>query len=174
MSPSAIQSFAQPLLDTFLELPVYARVLSIIIGFPTIAIALNVLSQVVRFSGYILRSELIPRLYQGTLLYPLWYSITSLGSEVQHTTVRTHTSFSLNAETRYVGQAVRLSMSRPSPFDKRMDADNQYGDLFSFKMMGRTMTVALGPKGNNLSLGGKVSQVSAEDAYTVSLMGFHE
>jgi hypothetical protein len=44
----------------------------------------------------------------------------------------------------------------------------QYGDLFSFKMMGRTMTVALGPKGNNLSLGGKVSQVSAEDAYTVS------
>jgi sterol 14-demethylase len=31
------------------------------------------------------------------------------------------------------------------------------------------MTVALGPKGNNLSLGGKVSQVSAEEAYTVSL-----
>ena len=49
----------------------------------------------------------------------------------------------------------------------RMKADDQYGDLFSFKMMGRTMTVALGPKGNNLSLGGKVSQVSAEDAYTV-------
>lgn len=34
--------------------------------------------------------------------------------------------------------------------------------------MGRRMTVALGPKGNNLSLGGKVSQVCAEDAYTVS------
>lgn len=32
------------------------------------------------------------------------------------------------------------------------------------------MTVALGPKGNNLSLGGKVSQVSAEDAYTVCLL----
>lgn len=30
------------------------------------------------------------------------------------------------------------------------------------------MTVALGTKGNNLSLGGKVSQVSAEEAYTVS------
>ena len=30
------------------------------------------------------------------------------------------------------------------------------------------MTVALGPKGNNLILGGKLSQVSAEDAYTVS------
>lgn len=47
MSPSAIQSFAQPILDTFLELPLYVRVLSIIIGIPTIAIALNVLSQVV-------------------------------------------------------------------------------------------------------------------------------
>lgn len=33
-------------------------------------------------------------------------------------------------------------------------------------MLGRRMTVALGPKGNNLSLGGKVSHVSAEDAYT--------
>jgi len=53
---------------------------------------------------------------------------------------------------------------RPSRLNQ---ADFQYGDLFSFKMMGRTMTVALGPKGNNLSLGGKVSQVSAEDAYTV-------
>jgi sterol 14-demethylase len=33
-------------------------------------------------------------------------------------------------------------------------------------MLGRKMTVALGPKGNNLSLGGKVSHVSAEEAYT--------
>ncbi|OWT39018.1 cytochrome P450, family 51 (sterol 14-demethylase) [Cryptococcus neoformans Bt1] len=32
--------------------------------------------------------------------------------------------------------------------------------------MGRRVTVALGPKGNNLSLGGKISQVSAEEAYT--------
>jgi sterol 14-demethylase len=30
------------------------------------------------------------------------------------------------------------------------------------------MTVALGPKGNNLILGGKLNQVSAEEAYTVS------
>jgi hypothetical protein len=44
----------------------------------------------------------------------------------------------------------------------------QYGDLFEFVLLGRRVTVALGPKGNNLSLGGKVSQVSAEEAYTVS------
>jgi hypothetical protein len=30
------------------------------------------------------------------------------------------------------------------------------------------MTVALGPKGNNLILGGRLNQVSAEEAYTVS------
>ena len=46
--------------------------------------------------------------------------------------------------------------------------EQQYGDLFTFILLGRKMTVALGPKGNNLSLGGKVSQVCAEDAYTVS------
>ena len=32
------------------------------------------------------------------------------------------------------------------------------------------MTVALGPKGNNLILGGRLNQVSAEEAYTVSLL----
>jgi sterol 14-demethylase len=42
--------------------------------------------------------------------------------------------------------------------------------LFTFILMGRRITVALGPKGNNLSLGGKISQVSAEDAYTVSVV----
>lgn len=36
------------------------------------------------------------------------------------------------------------------------------------------MTAALGPKGNNLSLGGKLSQVSAEEAYTVSRVLFME
>lgn len=35
-------------------------------------------------------------------------------------------------------------------------------------MFGRRMTVALGPKGSNFILGGKISQVSAEDAYRVS------
>ena len=37
-------------------------------------------------------------------------------------------------------------------------------------MLGKRVTVALGPKGNNLSLGGKLSQVSAEEAYGVSLV----
>ncbi|KAG8922031.1 Lanosterol 14-alpha-demethylase [Tulasnella sp. 418] len=42
----------------------------------------------------------------------------------------------------------------------------KYGDVFTFILLGRRMTVALGPKGNNFILGGKLSQVSAEEAYT--------
>jgi sterol 14-demethylase len=33
-------------------------------------------------------------------------------------------------------------------------------------MLGRKMTVALGPAGSNLVLNGKLSQVNAEEAYT--------
>ena len=43
----------------------------------------------------------------------------------------------------------------------------QYGNVFTFVLFGRRMTVALGPKGSNLILGGKLSEVSAEAAYTV-------
>lgn len=42
----------------------------------------------------------------------------------------------------------------------------QYGDVFTFILLGRKMTVALGPKGNDLILNGKLNQVSAEEAYT--------
>ena len=48
MSSSSLLLHLRPVMDTFLDLPLYARVLSILIGFPTIAITLNVLSQLVR------------------------------------------------------------------------------------------------------------------------------
>ena len=44
---------------------------------------------------------------------------------------------------------------------------SQHGNVFTFVLFGRRMTVALGPKGSNLILGGKLSEVSAEEAYTV-------
>jgi sterol 14-demethylase len=44
----------------------------------------------------------------------------------------------------------------------------QYGDVFTFILFGRRVTVALGPKGNNFILGGKSIVFNAEDAYTVS------
>ncbi|WWC70417.1 uncharacterized protein I206_104368 [Kwoniella pini CBS 10737] len=52
------------------------------------------------------------------------------------------------------------------PYKFFFECRDKYGDVFSFILMGRKITVALGPKGNNLSLGGKTSQVRAEDAYT--------
>ncbi|KAG1744014.1 cytochrome P450 [Suillus paluster] len=42
----------------------------------------------------------------------------------------------------------------------------KYGDVFTFTLLGRKVTVALGAKGNNFILGGKSTAFSAEDAYT--------
>ena len=44
----------------------------------------------------------------------------------------------------------------------------QYGDVFTFNLFGRKVTVALGAQGNNFVLGGKSAALSAEDAYNVS------
>lgn len=68
----------------------------------------------------------------------------------------------------WFGSAATYGMD---PYKFLFDCREQYGDLFTFVLLGRQMTVALGPKGNNLILGGKLSQVSAEDAYTVSWRG---
>lgn len=43
----------------------------------------------------------------------------------------------------------------------------QYGDCFTFILVGRKVTAALGPKGNDFVLGGKTSHVTAEDVYGV-------
>lgn len=49
-----------------------------------------------------------------------------------------------------------------------IDGTGQYGDVFTFILFGRRVTVALGSKGNNFILGGKSIVFNAEDAYTVS------
>lgn len=43
----------------------------------------------------------------------------------------------------------------------------QYGNVFTFVLFGRQMTVALGPTGNNFILGAKPTVFAAEEAYTV-------
>lgn len=45
--------------------------------------------------------------------------------------------------------------------------------MFTFILLGRRVTVALGPKGNNFILGGKSTVFNAEDAYTVCLTLFN-
>ena len=42
----------------------------------------------------------------------------------------------------------------------------QFGNVFTYTMLGRKMTVALGPAGTNFILNGKIAHVSAEEAYT--------
>ncbi|PAV21443.1 lanosterol 14-alpha-demethylase [Pyrrhoderma noxium] len=42
----------------------------------------------------------------------------------------------------------------------------KYGDIFTFTLLGRKMTVALGPRGNNFVTGGKLAHMNAEEAYT--------
>ena len=48
----------------------------------------------------------------------------------------------------------------------------QYGDMFTFILLGRRVTVALGPKGNNFVLGGKSTVFNAEDAYKVLVLRY--
>nr|WNF20707.1 lanosterol 14-alpha-demethylase [Candida tropicalis] len=42
----------------------------------------------------------------------------------------------------------------------------KYGDVFSFMLLGKVMTVYLGPKGHEFIYNAKLSDVSAEEAYT--------
>lgn len=62
-----------------------------------------------------------------------------------------------------VGSAVSYGMN---PYRFFFECREKYGDVFTFTLFGRNMTVALGPKGSNLVFNGRLSQVSAEDAYT--------
>ncbi|KAH7102719.1 cytochrome P450 [Auriculariales sp. MPI-PUGE-AT-0066] len=62
-----------------------------------------------------------------------------------------------------IGSAIQYG-NDPIGFFERARA--KHGDCFTFILIGRRMTVCMGAKGSNLVLGGKLSQVSAEDAYT--------
>ncbi|KAF8339763.1 cytochrome P450 [Cantharellus anzutake] len=53
-----------------------------------------------------------------------------------------------------------------NPIQFFFECREKYGDVFSFVLAGRTVTVTLGAKGNNFVLGGKTSHISAEDVYT--------
>ena len=43
----------------------------------------------------------------------------------------------------------------------------KYGDIFTFILLGRKVTVYLGPKGNQFILNGKLKDVNAEEIYSV-------
>ena len=62
-----------------------------------------------------------------------------------------------------LGSAVTYGMD---PYKFFADCRAQHGDLFTFRLLGRNVTVALGAKGSNLIFNGRLNEVSAEEAYT--------
>lgn len=62
----------------------------------------------------------------------------------------------------WFGSAVGYGMEPYIFFQK---CQEQYGDVFAFLLLGRVMTVYLGPKGHEFVLNAKASYVSAEEAY---------
>ncbi|CAO1614402.1 unnamed protein product [Parajaminaea phylloscopi] len=62
----------------------------------------------------------------------------------------------------FIGSAITYGMD---PYTFFFECRKKHGDVFTFILLGRKVTVALGPKGSNLVLNGKISEVSAEDVY---------
>ncbi|KAI0068684.1 lanosterol 14-alpha-demethylase [Artomyces pyxidatus] len=63
----------------------------------------------------------------------------------------------------FVGSAVGYGTD---PINFLTTCQKKHGNVFTFVLLGRKMTVALSSKGNNFIFGGKVANLSAEDAYT--------
>ncbi|CCF57563.1 hypothetical protein KAFR_0C05720 [Kazachstania africana CBS 2517] len=63
----------------------------------------------------------------------------------------------------WVGSAVSYGTK---PYEFFGDCQKKYGDIFSFVLLGRVMTVYLGPKGHEFIFNAKLADVSAEAAYT--------
>ncbi|CDR39571.1 CYFA0S03e04852g1_1 [Cyberlindnera fabianii] len=62
----------------------------------------------------------------------------------------------------WFGSAIPYGMQ---PYEFFADCHKKYGDVFAFVLLGRVMTVYLGPKGHEFVLNSKLADVSAEAAY---------
>lgn len=62
----------------------------------------------------------------------------------------------------WFGSAIPYGMQ---PYEFFADCQKKYGDVFAFVLLGKVMTVYLGPKGHEFVLNSKLADVSAEDAY---------
>ncbi|KAK5272883.1 Lanosterol 14-alpha-demethylase [Exophiala xenobiotica] len=62
-----------------------------------------------------------------------------------------------------IGNTVWYGMD---PFDFFFSCKEKYGDVFTFVLLGRKVTVCLGTKGNEFILNGKLKDVNAEEVYT--------
>ena len=62
-----------------------------------------------------------------------------------------------------LGSTVRYGID---PFKFFFDCKEKYGDVFTFILLGRKVTVCLGTKGNEFILNSKLKDVNAEEVYT--------
>lgn len=62
----------------------------------------------------------------------------------------------------WVGSAVTYGTA---PYKFFEDCHEKYGDIFTFLLLGKMMTVYLGPKGHEFVFNARLNDVSAEDAY---------
>ncbi|KAH8892597.1 cytochrome P450 [Thozetella sp. PMI_491] len=62
----------------------------------------------------------------------------------------------------FIGSTIQYGID---PFKFFFDCRAKYGDCFTFILVGRPVTAFLGPKGNELILNGKHSDLNAEDIY---------
>lgn len=62
----------------------------------------------------------------------------------------------------FIGSTVQYGID---PYKFFFDCQAQYGDCFTFILLGKPTTVFLGPKGNDFILNGKHADLNAEDVY---------
>ncbi|PMB71276.1 Eburicol 14-alpha-demethylase [Beauveria bassiana] len=63
----------------------------------------------------------------------------------------------------FVGNAISYGMN---PFNFYSRCREKYGDIFTFVLFGRKMTVYLGVTGNDFVLNGKLQELNAEEIYS--------
>ncbi|KAK6462992.1 lanosterol 14 alpha demethylase [Scheffersomyces coipomensis] len=63
----------------------------------------------------------------------------------------------------WFGSAIGFGMK---PYDFFEECRQKHGDVFAFMLLGKVMTVYLGPKGHEFVFNSKLADVSAADAYT--------
>ncbi|KAL3962128.1 hypothetical protein ACCO45_003651 [Purpureocillium lilacinum] len=64
----------------------------------------------------------------------------------------------------FVGSTITYGMDPPTFFRENRA---KHGDVFTFVLLGKKTTVAVGPAGNDFILNGKLKDVNAEEIYTV-------
>jgi sterol 14-demethylase len=64
----------------------------------------------------------------------------------------------------FIGNTITYGMDPPKFFKENRA---KFGDIFTFVLLGKKTTVAVGPTGNDFILNGKLKDVNAEEIYTV-------